>query len=280
MATEIAEAGGTIEKFIGDAVVAVFGAPAAQEDQVDRALHTALAMRSRLQDLFGDTLRLRIGVNTGDVVLGQPRVGSSFVSGDAVNVAARLEQSARPGQILVGARARSRMRARPSTSGPRRRSKRRARRKESLVAHSSALLLWISSKALRLHRPERRARRGFKTRTCVLSIAARLPSSPSSVRPASARVRSSGSSATGFPPGGQCPTNGWGAACPSGRRARTRRWARSRADIQSCSTAYLSSACCWDNQRRRDCIPWPCGSISTRPGSSSFGSSLLRDPPS
>jgi hypothetical protein len=105
MASEIAEAGGTIEKFIGDAVVAVFGAPAAQEDQVDRALHAALAMRSRLRDLFGETLRLRIGVNTGDVVLGQARMGSSFVSGDAVNVAARLEQSAEPGQILVGTRA-------------------------------------------------------------------------------------------------------------------------------------------------------------------------------
>ena len=104
MAAEIAAAGGTIEKFIGDAVVAVFGAPAAQEDQVDRALHAALAMRSRLGDLFGEAVRLRIGVNTGDVVLGQPRVGSSFVSGDAVNVAARLEQSAQPGQILVGAR--------------------------------------------------------------------------------------------------------------------------------------------------------------------------------
>lgn len=104
MAVEIAEAGGTIEKFIGDAVVAAFGAPAAQEDHVDRALHAALAMRRRLEELFGDSLRLRIGVNTGDVVLGQARVGSSFVTGDAVNVAARLEQSAEPGQILVGAR--------------------------------------------------------------------------------------------------------------------------------------------------------------------------------
>ncbi len=104
MAGEIALAGGTIEKFIGDAVVAVFGAPAAQEDHVDRALHAALAMRRRLRDVFGDTLRLRIGVNTGDVVLGQARAGSSFVTGDAVNVAARLEQSAEPGQILVGAR--------------------------------------------------------------------------------------------------------------------------------------------------------------------------------
>ncbi|TML52736.1 MAG: zinc-ribbon domain-containing protein [Actinobacteria bacterium] len=104
MAAEIAEAGGTIEKFIGDAVVAAFGAPAAQEDHADRALHAALSMRSKLEELFGDSLKLRIGVNTGDVVVGEPRVGSSFVSGDAVNVAARLEQAAGAGQILVGAR--------------------------------------------------------------------------------------------------------------------------------------------------------------------------------
>ena len=61
-------------------------------------------MRSKLEELFGDSLKLRIGVNTGDVVVGEPRVGSSFVSGDAVNVAARLEQAAGAGQILVGAR--------------------------------------------------------------------------------------------------------------------------------------------------------------------------------
>src|SRR5439155_20984416 len=81
-----------------------FGAPASQEHHAERALHAAIAMQGRLADLFGDTLRLRIGVNTGDVVVGQPRVGSSFVTGDAVNVAARLEQSAEPGDILVGER--------------------------------------------------------------------------------------------------------------------------------------------------------------------------------
>ena len=104
MATEISNAGGTVEKFIGDAVMAAFGAPASQEDHAERALHAALAMQQTLAALFGDTPRLRIGVNTGDVIVGQPRVGSSFVSGDAVNVAARLEQAARPGEILVGER--------------------------------------------------------------------------------------------------------------------------------------------------------------------------------
>jgi class 3 adenylate cyclase/DNA-binding SARP family transcriptional activator len=105
MAEEIEAAGGAVEKFAGDAVMAAFGAPAAQEDHAERALHAALAMRRRLAELFGETLELRIGVNTGDVVVGRARATSSFVTGDAVNVAARLEQAADPGEILVGERA-------------------------------------------------------------------------------------------------------------------------------------------------------------------------------
>src|SRR5207237_1456081 len=101
---EIERAGGTVEKFVGDAVMAAFGAPAALEDHAERALHAALGMRHTLSDMFADRLALRIGVNTGEVVVGRPREGSSFVTGDAVNVAARLEQAAEPGQILVGER--------------------------------------------------------------------------------------------------------------------------------------------------------------------------------
>jgi class 3 adenylate cyclase len=104
MAAEIDTAGGTVEKFAGDAVMAVFGAPAALEDHAERALHATLAMQRRLTDLFGERLALRIGVNTGEVVVGTAREGSSFVTGDAVNVAARLEQAAAPGEILVGER--------------------------------------------------------------------------------------------------------------------------------------------------------------------------------
>jgi hypothetical protein len=102
MAGEIASIGGTVEKFIGDAVMAAFGAPRALEDHAERALHAALRMRARLAETFGDALALRIGVNTGEVALGRPREGSSFVTGDTVNVAARLEQAAKPGEILVG----------------------------------------------------------------------------------------------------------------------------------------------------------------------------------
>jgi class 3 adenylate cyclase len=104
MADEIERAGGTVEKFAGDAVMAAFGAPSALEDHAERALHAALAMQRRLAEVFNRQLELRIGVNTGDVVVGQARAGSSFVSGDAVNVAARLEQAAVPGAILVGER--------------------------------------------------------------------------------------------------------------------------------------------------------------------------------
>jgi class 3 adenylate cyclase/tetratricopeptide (TPR) repeat protein len=104
MVEEVERAGGTIEKFAGDAVMAAFGAPIALEDHAERALHTALAMQRRLTELFAGRLELRIGVNTGDVVVGRPREGSSFVTGDAVNVAARLEQAAAPGEILVGER--------------------------------------------------------------------------------------------------------------------------------------------------------------------------------
>jgi class 3 adenylate cyclase len=69
MPAEIERAGGTVEKFIGDAVMAVFGAPVAHEDDAERALHVALGMQRRLGELFGRRLGLRIGVNTGDVML-------------------------------------------------------------------------------------------------------------------------------------------------------------------------------------------------------------------
>src|SRR5919204_2587166 len=100
MKREIETAGGRVEKFAGDAVMAAFGAPEALEDHAERALHAALAMQRRLEQ----GLALRIGINTGEVVVAEAREGSSFVSGDAVNVAARLEQAAEPGEILAGER--------------------------------------------------------------------------------------------------------------------------------------------------------------------------------
>ena len=95
---------GTVEKFAGDAVMAVFGAPAALEDHAERALHAALAMQERLAQLFQDELEMRIGVNTGEVVVGAAREGGSFVTGDVVNVADRLQKAADAGEVLAGER--------------------------------------------------------------------------------------------------------------------------------------------------------------------------------
>ena len=112
MRREIEAEGGIVEKFIGDAVVAVFGVPTAHEDDPTRALRAALRMRRgldrlnrSLEDVHAIRLAMRIGVNTGVVVARAiPRPGEGFVTGDAVNVAARLEQGADSGQILVGER--------------------------------------------------------------------------------------------------------------------------------------------------------------------------------
>jgi class 3 adenylate cyclase len=104
----IAEHGGTLEKFIGDAVMAVFGVPHAHGDDADRALAAALMLRQRVTaDPQTSALRLRIGVNTGEVVASRDTTGGDFlITGDPVNVAARLQQHADEGAILVGDRTR------------------------------------------------------------------------------------------------------------------------------------------------------------------------------
>ncbi|MDQ3875699.1 MAG: AAA family ATPase, partial [Actinomycetota bacterium] len=101
--------GGRTEKFIGDAVMAVFGVPRSHEDDAHRALRAALEMREALRALnvefeqtWGVQVVIRTGVNTGEVVAGGAGEGQSLVAGDAVNVASRLEEAAQPGEILVG----------------------------------------------------------------------------------------------------------------------------------------------------------------------------------
>jgi class 3 adenylate cyclase len=89
--------GGTVEKFIGDAVMALFGVPVVHEDDALRAVRAAVQMREALPELG---LQARLGVNTGEIVTGTEE---RLATGDAVNVAARLEQAAPPGQALVGA---------------------------------------------------------------------------------------------------------------------------------------------------------------------------------
>ncbi len=98
--------GGTVEKFIGDAVMAVFGVPTVHEDDALRAVRAADELRGGLDELndelesgYGTRLELRMGVNTGEVVTGTEE---RLATGDAVNVAARLEQAAKPGEVLLG----------------------------------------------------------------------------------------------------------------------------------------------------------------------------------
>jgi class 3 adenylate cyclase/tetratricopeptide (TPR) repeat protein len=101
--------GGTVEKFIGDAVMAVFGIPQLREDDALRAVRAAEEMRRELTVLneelrhdWGVEILTRTGVNTGEVLAGDPSVGDSLIVGDAVNTAARLEQAAGVGEILLG----------------------------------------------------------------------------------------------------------------------------------------------------------------------------------
>ena len=94
--------GGTVAKFIGDAVMGVFGIPQVHEDDALRAVRAAAEIRTRLPALaqeVGVELRFRTGVNTGLVLVGE---GENLAIGDAVNVAARLEHAAQPGEILLG----------------------------------------------------------------------------------------------------------------------------------------------------------------------------------
>src|SRR5437016_1447190 len=116
MTEQIRRHGGTVEKYIGDAVMAVFGAPIAHEDDPDRAIRAALDMQAALarfnqrrqaQDPEATRLRMRIGINTGEVAAtsnAQDNRGDFLITGDAVNVAARLQSVATPDTILVGER--------------------------------------------------------------------------------------------------------------------------------------------------------------------------------
>jgi predicted ATPase/class 3 adenylate cyclase len=109
MKAVLARHGGTVEKFIGDAVMAAFGIPVIHEDDALRAVRAAAEMQNVMREMnrdleleYGKTLQARIGVNTGEVIAGDSSEGHGFVSGDTVNVGARLEQAAPPGEVLIG----------------------------------------------------------------------------------------------------------------------------------------------------------------------------------
>jgi class 3 adenylate cyclase/tetratricopeptide (TPR) repeat protein len=106
LAADIRAYGGSVDKIIGDAVVALFGAPVAHEDDAERAVRAALHMQSTLasmQDELAVELKMRIGVNTGEVLVGALRAGGDYTAmGDVVNTASRLQELARPGTVVVG----------------------------------------------------------------------------------------------------------------------------------------------------------------------------------
>src|SRR5215467_9537764 len=101
--------GGTVEKYIGDAIMAVFGLPRLHVDDALRAVRAAFEMGTVLQDLnvrlqvtWGVRLQNRTGVNTGEVVAADAATGQRLATGDTINVAARLEQAAPDGEVLIG----------------------------------------------------------------------------------------------------------------------------------------------------------------------------------
>jgi tetratricopeptide (TPR) repeat protein len=112
MREEIEGEGGTVEKFIGDAVMAAFGVPTAHEDDAGRALRAGLRMLSRLPEVnrrleqaHDVSLQIRVGVHTGEVLATvDPQPGEAMVTGDAVNAAARLQSAAEPGELLASER--------------------------------------------------------------------------------------------------------------------------------------------------------------------------------
>ncbi|MEZ5261007.1 MAG: adenylate/guanylate cyclase domain-containing protein [Acidimicrobiales bacterium] len=103
---DIVEFGGRVDKILGDAIVALFGAPVAHEDDAERAVRAALAMQNTMRAYaaeVGANIQMRIGLSTGEVLTGAMRAGGEYTAmGDVVNTANRLQSAARPGQVYVG----------------------------------------------------------------------------------------------------------------------------------------------------------------------------------
>ncbi|MEO1063944.1 MAG: adenylate/guanylate cyclase domain-containing protein [Actinomycetota bacterium] len=106
LVADITAFGGSVDKIVGDAIVALFGAPLAHEDDPERAVRAALRMQRTVAEVSADldtSIQMRIGINTGEVLVGALRAGGDYTAmGDTVNLAARLETTAAPGEVLVG----------------------------------------------------------------------------------------------------------------------------------------------------------------------------------
>ena len=235
---ELERCGGTVEKFIGDAVVGVFGAPAAHEDDPERAVRAAIAIQDAIAELNeadpGLALEVRIGVNTGEALVAldaRPELGEGLVSGDVINTAARLQSAAPAGGILVGEQTR--------------RATERAIdlvEREPIEAKGKAaagVVLARGRRAVELRAGGRRGRPGPARRTDAGGVAARgrararpqrraatagdaRRACPGSGRAGSSRSCASSSTRTRSSSpgaaGGRCPT---ARASPTGRSARS-----------------------------------------------------------
>ena len=106
LVADVVAFGGQVDKIIGDAILALFGAPIAHEDDAERAVRAALRMQQSIAQHTADLpleIKMRVGVNTGEVLVGALRSGGDYTAmGDVVNTANRLQSVARPGQVLVG----------------------------------------------------------------------------------------------------------------------------------------------------------------------------------
>ena len=106
LVADVAAFGGQVDKILGDAIVALFGAPVAHEDDAERAVRAALQMQQTLAahaSEIGLSVEMRVGVNTGEVLVGALRSGGDYTAmGDVVNTASRLQTMAAPGQVVVG----------------------------------------------------------------------------------------------------------------------------------------------------------------------------------
>jgi class 3 adenylate cyclase/tetratricopeptide (TPR) repeat protein len=106
LVVDVTSFGGKVDKIVGDAILALFGAPVAHEDDAERAVRAALRMQDTLAAHCADSgieIRMRVGVNTGEVLVGALRAGGDYTAmGDVVNLASRLQTTAEPGDVIVG----------------------------------------------------------------------------------------------------------------------------------------------------------------------------------